>query len=42
MKPQKKEVAEALKTGGVMVLAGGGALVIISLFGELTKTPPGV
>ena len=42
MKPEKKEVAEALKTGGLMVLAGGGALVIISLFGELTKTPPGV
>ena len=36
MKPEKQGLAEAIKTGGLMLLAGGGALVIISLFGRLT------
>ena len=38
MKPNTSQMGEALKTGGLMILAGGGALIIISLFGELTKT----
>ena len=37
MKPEKQGLAEAIKTGGLMILAGGGALVIISLFGRLTN-----
>jgi len=36
MKPEKSNLADAIKTGGLMLLAAGGALVIISLFGRLT------
>ena len=36
MKPEKSNLAESIKTGGLMILAGGGALVIISLFSKIT------
>lgn len=35
MTPEKNEKFEALKTGGLMLLAGGGALLIIALMGNI-------
>lgn len=37
MKPEKSELIKAIETGALFLLTGGGALVIISLFGQINK-----
>lgn len=37
MKPEKSDILKAIETGALFLLTGGGALVIISLFGQINK-----
>tara|TARA_R110002012_G_scaffold317703_1_gene534645 strand:- start:7853 stop:8425 length:573 start_codon:yes stop_codon:yes gene_type:complete len=37
MKPEKSDMMKAIETGALFLLTGGGALVIISLFGQINK-----
>ena len=35
MKPEKSDLLKAIETGALMLLAGGGALIIISLMSQI-------